>query len=146
MAPKTRQAQPAGILVEVKLGSKTVTATFAELHLSVVHSEQLTAGHGKAKGKSIQKITGMNKSTDVTLKRGVVSAPGFTDWLNGIRNGKSKVRKMVVTIPKSGLGRAARWNLKGVSITKYDGPSMNAKSNDVAIEELVLTAEGVELK
>jgi phage tail-like protein len=147
MTAQARQPKPAGVRVEVKVGSKTVSATFAEMHLSIVHAVQPDARPGAAKRKSIQKITGMNKSTDVTLKRGVVSAPGLIDWLNDVRNGKSKHRKLVVAVPKSGTGSSVvRWQLAGVSIVKYTGPALSGKSNDVAIEELVLTAGGISLE
>ena len=39
-----------------------------------------------AQGGPIQKITGINKSTDVTMKRGVVKDQGLADWLNGVRH------------------------------------------------------------
>ena len=89
----------------------------------------------------------MNKSTDVTMKRGVVADQGFSDWLNEVRDGKKKSRKVVVTVPKRGPGTSAmRWKLRDVSITKYEGPELSGKGTDVAIEELVLSSEKVELK
>ena len=137
--------RPDGIRVEIKLGKKKVGATFAEFHLSVVPAAD--AGNKTSKKKSIAKITGMNKSTDVTMKRGVVADQGFSDWLNEVRDGKSKSRKLVVTVPKRGPGTSAmRWKLRDVSIKKYEGPELNAKGTDVAIEELVLSAERLELK
>ena len=33
------------------------------------------------------KITGLNKATDVTLKRGVIGSLNLYQWLNDIRNG-----------------------------------------------------------
>ncbi|MGO4777462.1 phage tail protein, partial [Lysobacter sp. 2RAB21] len=42
---------------------------------------------GNAKENSVMKITGMNKSTDVTLKRGVIGVLNLYQWLNQIRNG-----------------------------------------------------------
>lgn len=36
---------------------------------------------------SITKITGFNKSTDVTFKRGVVGSQSLHNWLNQIRTG-----------------------------------------------------------
>ena len=143
MARAKRQDKD-GIRVEIKVGKKTVAATFAEFHLSVVPAGD--AGK-KASNKSIAKITGMNKSTDVTMKRGVIADQGFSDWLNDVRDGKSKSREVVVTVPKRGPGTSAmRWKLRDVWITKYEGPDLNGKGNDVAIEELVLSSERVELK
>ncbi|HEY3202029.1 MAG TPA: phage tail protein [Thermoanaerobaculia bacterium] len=38
-----------------------------------------------------------------------------------------------------------RWNFREGWPTKYEGPSFNAKANDVAIETLEITHEGLEL-
>ena len=139
-----RAKRPDGIRVEIKVGKKKVAATFAEFHLSVVPAG---AAGKKTSNKSIVKITGMNKNTDVTMKRGVVADQGFSDWLNDVRDGKSKSRKVVLTVPKRGPGTPAmRWKLRDVWITKYEGPDLSGKATDVAIEELVLSSERVELK
>lgn len=138
-----RTKRPDGIRVKVKMGKKMVAATFAEFHLSIVPASE--AGK-KTSNKNISKITGLNKSTDVTMKRGVVADQGFSDWLNEVRDGKSKSRKVVVTVPKRGPGISAmRWKLKDVWIKKYEGPELNAKGTDVAIEELVLSSDRVKV-
>ena len=38
------------------------------------------------------------------------------------------------------------WTLQNARPMKYTGPALNGKSSDVAIEELVLSAENVTLK
>ena len=43
--------------------------------------------NGNHKENSVMKITGMNKSTDVTMKRGVIGSLTLYNWLNQIRNG-----------------------------------------------------------
>ena len=45
---------------------------------------------GNFKENSVQKITGLNKSTDVTLKRGVIGSLNLYAWLNDIRNGNQR--------------------------------------------------------
>ena|SRR5258706_14169891 len=52
--------------------------------MEVTVSEYRTGNH---KENSVMKITGMNKSTDVTLKRGVIGSLNLYNWLNAIRNG-----------------------------------------------------------
>jgi phage tail-like protein len=144
MTAAAKRRDREGIRVEIKVRKKKVAATFAEFHLSVVPAVKASK---KASKKSIVKITGMNKNADVTMKRGVVADQGFSDWLNEVRDGRSKSRKVVVTVPKRGPGTSPmRWKLRDVWITKYEGPGLSAKGTDVAIEELVLSAEKVELK
>lgn len=143
MTMSAHQPGKARIRVEIKVGRKTVAATFTEFHLSVVVAEAAAAGGAR---KHVTKVRGFNKTADVTMKRGVISDLGLSDWVNEVRGGKSKYRDVVVVISKQGPGRAAaRWKLKNVRIIKYTGPSLTGKRTDVAIEELVLACEDVEL-
>src|SRR4249919_1644837 len=50
---------------------------------------------GNSKENSVVKITGMNKSTDVTMKRGVIGSLDFYQWLNQIRNGDQNALRTV---------------------------------------------------
>src|SRR5215216_8075119 len=51
---------------------------------------------GNARENSVMKITGMNKSTDVTMKRGVIGSLNLYAWLNQIRNGDQSALRTVV--------------------------------------------------
>src|SRR5882757_4193264 len=52
--------------------------------------------NGNSKENSVMKITGMNKATDVTLKRGVIGSLTLYNWLNQIRNGDENALRTVV--------------------------------------------------
>ena len=96
---------------------------------------------------SHNKITGLNKSTDVTMKRGVISSSALEDWLNKIRKAPKRARRTVTIALQNEQHRIERsWILKGASITKQSGPPLNAKGNDVPIEELVLSCERISMK
>src|SRR5712671_89046 len=51
--------------------------------------------NGNEKENSVRKITGLNKSTDVTMKRGVIGSLNLYQWLNQIRNGDQKALRTV---------------------------------------------------
>src|SRR5215204_3892702 len=51
--------------------------------------------NGNHKENSVMKITGMNKSTDVTMKRGVIGSLTLYKWLDQIRNGDQKAFRTV---------------------------------------------------
>ena len=94
----------------------------------------------------IDKITGFNKATDVTMKRGVVSSSTLQDWLDEIRKKPKRAqRKVKVTLQDEAHRVVQTWTLLGSIIVKYTGPPLNATGNDVAIEELVLSCERIEL-
>src|SRR5215213_10560150 len=51
--------------------------------------------NGNEKENSVRKITGMNKATDVTLKRGVIGSLNLYNWLDQIRNGDQQALRNV---------------------------------------------------
>src|SRR5438046_2555545 len=51
--------------------------------------------NGNEKENSVRKITGMNKATDVTMKRGVIGSLNLYTWLNQIRNGDQAAYRTV---------------------------------------------------
>ena len=51
---------------------------------------------GNATENSVQKVTGLNKATDVTLKRGVIGMLDLYQWLDQIRNGDQTAYRTVL--------------------------------------------------
>src|SRR6266513_155339 len=51
--------------------------------------------NGNDKENSVRKITGLNKSSDVTLKRGVIGSLNLSAWLHQIRNGEQNAFRTV---------------------------------------------------
>jgi len=103
---------------------------------------------GNAATNESTKITGTVKTPDVTLKRGVIGELStLYSWLNEVRNG-SQVALKNVTIKLMSEDRetvAQTWRLINSRPMKYTGPSLNGKGTDLAVEELVLSAERIEL-
>lgn len=100
------------------------------------------------KENSVMKITGMNKSTDVTLKRGVIDSDALDGWLNEARKGTPGAYSSLIVEERGDAQPAKPWRFKleGTRIVNYTGGSLNAKGADVAIEELVLSCEQLELE
>ena len=111
-------------------------------------SSETTAASGpsKAAGKSrVSKISGMNKSTDVTLKRGLVSAPVLNAWLDDVRKGKKASRDLTLVLQNEDPKKPPRkWKLVRARIIKHTSGPLNAKGTDVAMEELVLSYDRIE--
>lgn len=103
---------------------------------------------GNSKENSVMKITGMNKSTDVTMKRGVIGSLDLYEWLHQIRNG-DQTAKRDVTIQLQNEDHTAvvqTWKLLRACIIKHTSGPFNAKGTDVAMEELVLAYERLEME
>jgi len=103
---------------------------------------------GNSKENSVMKITGLNKSTDVTLKRGVIGSLDLYDWLNQIRNGdQSALRNVVIQLQNEDHTQVVQtWKLLRARIIKHTSGPLNAKGTDVAMEELVLAYERLEME
>ena len=104
--------------------------------------------NGNSKENSVIKLTGLNKATDVILKRGVIGSLNLYNWLNDIRNGNQNALR-TVTIHLQNEDHSATvqtWKLLRARITKHTSGPLNAKGHDVAMEELVLTYERLEME
>ena len=104
--------------------------------------------NGNEKENSVRKITGMNKSTDVTFKRGVIGSLNLYSWLNDIRNGnEASLRTVTVQLMAEDHSTPVMtWTLLRARIIKYTCGPMNAKGTDVAMEEMVLAYERLEME
>jgi len=104
--------------------------------------------NGNARENSVMKITGMNKSTDVTMKRGVIGSLNLYKWLDDIRNGnQNAMRTVVIQLQNEDhTGVVQTWKLMRARIIKHTSGPLNAKGTDVAMEELVLAYERLEME
>ena len=103
---------------------------------------------GNDKENSVRKITGLNKATDVTLKRGVIGSLNLYNWLNDIRNGNQNAeRTVIVQLQNEDHTEIVQtWKLLRARIIKHVSGPMNAKGTDVAMEEMVLAYERLKME
>ena len=92
----------------------------------------------------VQKLPGNIKWTEITLKGGVTSSMKMWDWRKQVEEGKvDSARKNGSLVMYSPEGKeVARWDLVRCWPSKITGPSMDAKSGEVAVEELTICHEG----
>jgi phage tail-like protein len=104
--------------------------------------------NGNFKENSVMKINGMNKMSDVTMKRGVIGSLNLYAWLNQIRNGdQSAIRNVTIQLQNEDHSAVVQtWKLFRARITKHTSGPFNAKGTDVAMEELVLAYERLEME
>ena len=133
-------------IVDLGIGTTEADAGFQEV--SGIGMEVTVAEYrnGNERENSVRKITGLNKSTDVTLKRGVMGSDTLYSWLHQIRNGDENALRTVRIYLKNEdhTQTVATWSLLRARIIKYVSGPFNAKGNDVAMEELTLAYERME--
>src|SRR5215467_15207544 len=95
----------------------------------------------------VRKIPGSHKVGDVTLKRGVVDSSDLWNWiLLTETTGIKAHRDVVITLRDEASNPVQSWKLRNVVPMKYTGPTLAGKGGgEVAMEELVLSAEGFEI-
>ena len=104
--------------------------------------------NGNSKENSVRKITGLNKATDITAKRGVIGALNLYQWLNDIRNGNQNAERTVtIHLQNEDHTKVVQtWKLLRARIIKHVSGPLNAKGTDVAMEELTLAYERLEME
>lgn len=104
--------------------------------------------NGNDRENSSRKMTGLNRVSDVTLRRGVIGSLNLYQWLDQIRNGDAGAAR-TVTIQLQNEDRTQvvmTWKLLRARIIKHTSGPLNAKGNDVAIEEITLAYERLEIE
>ncbi|MEO8056844.1 MAG: phage tail protein [Burkholderiales bacterium] len=104
--------------------------------------------NGNSKENSPIKLTGLSKAGNVTLKRGVIGSLELYHWLDQIRNGyQNALRTVTVQLMNEDHSAVVQtWKLLRARIIKHSSGPLNAKGNDVAMEEIVLACERIELE
>ncbi len=115
------------------------------LTLEIPHAEYRA---GNDRDNHVRKIPGIHKVGDVTLKRGIVSTKDLWQWLDDTRKKGVEAKKtVVVRLLDEQHQPVQAWTLQGVTPMKYTGPTLAAKGGgDVAMEELVLSVEGIDFE
>ena len=97
---------------------------------------------GNAPHNNVIKLTGLNKATDVTFKRGVINPKVLFDWLAEIREGNTAARRTVtVELQSEDHKTVATWVLNEARPLKYSAGPYNAKGGDMLMEELTIAYE-----
>ena len=93
-------------------------------------------------GLTVRKIPGLNTYSNITLNRGITNDAELWEWRQKAADGKVERQDgSIVLLDDTGEERA-RWNFHGWP-SKWTGPSLNATSNEVAIETLEIAHEGI---
>jgi phage tail-like protein len=93
----------------------------------------------------MRKLPGLHKFTNITLKRGYTADRQLWDWYKGVLDGSVQRRSIAIVLMDDAGTDLLRWVVHNAWPTKYEGPTLNASSNDVAMETIELAHEGFEL-
>jgi phage tail-like protein len=94
---------------------------------------------------TVRKLAGLTKYSNIVLRRGVTKDDELWNWRQAVVDGNVERRNGSITLLDDARNEVVRWNFRNGWPCKWEGPALNAKSNEVAIETLEIAHEGLEL-
>jgi phage tail-like protein len=132
---------------EVSWGDSNNTVNFSEVSGLTLESEPIEYRGGADITLTVQKIPGLRKYGNVTMKRGILAKEnGFWDWWNTIRSGTVLRRSVTISLLNEEHKPVMTWKIANAWPVKVEGPSLNATGNEIAIETLEFAHEGMEVQ
>ena len=135
----------------VDLGTGTTDgpqAGFQECSEIAMSVDVIEYRNGNERENGVRKLTGLARYPDVTLRRGIIGSLDLYQWLNDIRDGNQAayrtVRVQLVTEDHTSV--VQEWKLLRARIIKHVSGPLNARGSNVAMEELTLAYERLEME
>ena len=96
---------------------------------------------GTDKSLTVRKAPGKVSYPDIVLKWGVTDSRELYNWHLDVINGKLERKNGSVVLMNDQGEEKLRWNFVDAWPSKWEGPTLKARSGEVAIETLTLTCE-----
>lgn len=124
----------------------SVDAGFEEVGPIAAGVDVIEYRAGNDKVNAVRKLPGLHRVHDVTLRRGIIGSTTLFSWFRAGTFGQHDPRNVTIRLLSEDHSDVAlTWRLVRAWPVKYVVGSLKATSSDVAIEELVLTCEGIDV-
>lgn len=131
---------------ELRLGN-IKQAAFSECTGFDITTDPIEYREGTDKEGAVRKQPGLTKYGNITLKWGLSDSTEIWDWRKKVIDGKmekARINGSIVVKDEEGNDKI-QWDFVNGWPSKYDPSDLNAKGNDIAIETLEITHEGLKL-
>jgi len=88
-----------------------------------------------------RKLPGLVKYKAITLKRGLIGDLALWNWVRQGVTGALRRANGAIILRREDGAEVMRWTFERAWPSKWTGPSLNAKNNEVAIETLEIQVE-----
>lgn len=120
---------------------------FSEVTGLVQERQTIEYRDGMSPETGLLKMPGMEKVSNITLKRGIVQGDNqFYEWLSEVKLNTVTRRDLTISLLNEKHDPVMTWNVKGAIPAKIEGPSLKASGNEVAIESIEIAHEGCTIK
>jgi len=144
--PTTARDDPYGrfnFLVELDGVAK---AGFSEVEGLGGEVDVVAYREGADRTNALRLLPGLVRYPRVVLRRGFGGDAELFEWWKTVRDGAAERRDISIVLLDEKREPVARWLLRRAWPAKWEGPVLNAKTSEVAIESLELVHEGIELE
>jgi phage tail-like protein len=90
-----------------------------------------------------RRLPGLVKYNNIVLKRGITNSTELWDWRRRVLDGRTQRQSGSVVLLDEARRPARRWNFREGWPAKLEGPTLNAKTNETAIETMEIVHEGL---
>jgi len=90
-----------------------------------------------------RKLSGLNKYGNITLKRGMSLDKQLYEWRKTVVDGDITRKNLSIVLQNEKHDEVARWNIFNAWISKLSIADLKANANEIAIETVELTHEGL---
>jgi phage tail-like protein len=118
-------------------------AAFCEVSGLASETAVIEYRNGSDRANTVRKLPGLTKYANIVLKRGVTQDTQLWQWRKAIEQGTPDRRSGAIVLLDDERNPVRRWRFSEGWITKFEGPDLNAKGNDVAIETIEIAHEGL---
>lgn len=94
----------------------------------------------------VRKLPGLKKVVNIVMKRGYTDSTELWQWRKQVLDGQTQRQSGSVVLLNENREPVLRWNFREGWPCKWEGPALNAKNNEVAIEALEICHEGLVLE
>jgi phage tail-like protein len=102
---------------------------------------------GASPDYSTIKMPGLHKYSNITLKRGISKGDNeFFKWLNTVKLNTIERRDLTISLLNENHEPVMVWKAHNAFPVKVEGPGLKASGNEVAIESIEITHEGLVLQ
>jgi phage tail-like protein len=116
---------------------------FRQCHGLDANSPPAEYREGTDKAYTNRKLPGLVKYSNIVLIGGIVQDSSLWEWRQKTIEGKTERQSGSIILLDSTGQEKRRWNFTNGWPTVWDGPSLNATANEVAVETLEIAHEGI---
>lgn len=118
--------------------------SFQEVSGLDTESQQIEYRHGNNPLFSTVKMPGIAKYSNVTMKKGVFKSDNkFWEWYNQIKMNTIKKEPVIISLLDEAGNPTITWTLTNAFPTKITSTDLKSDGNEVAIETIEISHEGL---